>query len=100
MKQKTINIILITFIIILIIIPSIYYVKKSHNDELWLVVNKEVIEAANKCRNENVCNDNIVTLKFLIDNGYLDKEYDPITKEAISTSSYVDFNTNEFKIVK
>ena len=60
MKQKTINILLIFIIFIIIVIPTIWYVNKVHNDDLWLVVNKEVIEAANKCKNENVCKENKV----------------------------------------
>ena len=99
MKQKTINILLIFIIFIIIVIPTIWYVNKVHNDNLWLVVNKEVIEAADKCKNENVCNENKVTLAFLVSNNYIVKLYDPITKEAINDASYVDFDTNEFKIV-
>lgn len=99
MKSKTISIILIVIIILLIIIPSCLYVKKNHNDSLWLVINKEVIEAANKCKNEDKCIDSTVTLKFLIDNNYIDKVFDPVTKEIINDSSYVDYQTNEFKIV-
>ena len=99
MKQKTINILLIFIIFIIIVIPTIWYVNKVHNDDLWLVVNKEVIEAANKCKNENVCKENKVTLAFLVSNNYIAKLYDPITKEAINDASYVDFDTNEFKIV-
>lgn len=100
MKQKTINIFLIIIIVLIIIIPTIWYVNKVHNDDLWLVVNKEVIEAANKCQNDNVCLDKTVTVKFLIDNSYLEKVYDPITKEAINEASYVDYNNNSFEIVK
>lgn|SRR5574344_2879939 len=99
MKPKTINIVLVIIIILLIIVPSCMYVISSHNDSLWLVVNKEVVEAANKCKNENKCLDNSVTLKYLIDNNYIDKVYDPVTKEIISDNSYVDFSTNEFKVV-
>ncbi len=99
MKQKTINILLIIIIILLIIIPTIWYVNKVHNDDLWLVVNKEVVEAADKCKNNNECNDSTVTLDYLISKNYIVKIYDPITKEAINGTSYVDYATNEFKIV-
>ena len=99
MKQKTINILLIIIIILLIIIPTIWYVNKVHNDNLWLVIDKEVIEAADKCKNENVCNDSKVTLEFLVSKNYIAKLYDPITKEAINDASYVDYESNEFKVV-
>ena len=89
--KKTINIILIIIIILLFIVPGIIYINNKHNQNLWLVVEKEVVEAANKCINEDKCS-NRVTLKFLIDNDYLDKVYNPITKEAINDLSYVENN--------
>ena len=96
---KIINIILIIIAILLLIVPSAIYIKKTHNYNLRLVVEKEVIEAANKCKNQDICLEDKVSLKFLIDNNYLEKVYDPITKEIISYESYVDFNNNKFVIV-
>ena len=74
-------------------------VKKEYNDNLWLVTNKKVIEAANRCRNEDKCFDNKVTINTLKENGYLDLVVNPITKEVINPESYVDLDSNTFVIV-
>ena len=88
--KKTINIILILVILLLFVIPGIVYINKTHNRNLMLVLEKEVIEAKEKCVNEDKCSDGKITIKFLIDNNYLEKKYDPITKEAINEASYVE----------
>ena len=88
--KKTISIILVIIIIALFIIPGVLYVRKKHNDNLWLVIEKEVVEAADKCINAEVCKEDKITIKTLIDNGYLEKVYDPITKEAINNASYIE----------
>ncbi len=92
--------ILIIIIIAVLIIPSTIYVINDHNDKLIIVRDKKVIEAANDCKNEKKCTNQTVTLKELYDLKYLDNIYDPITRELINEESYVDFNSNEFKIVK
>ena len=97
--NKILSVILGIVIILLLVVPPFIYVKKKHYDNLNLVLEKEVIEAANKCKNEDKCIDNKVTLEYLIDNKYIDKVYDPITKEAISFESYVDFGNNKFVII-
>lgn len=88
--KKSINIILIVIIMLLLILPGIIYINNNHNKNLWLVVEKEVVEAADRCRNEDKCVDSKITIKTLIDNEYLEKIYDPITKEAVNDASYVE----------
>ena len=51
MNTKNINLILILIIISLVIFPTLFYVKKEHNANLWKVVNKRVVEAADRCKN-------------------------------------------------
>ena len=99
-KINRINIILIIIVILLIIIPSTVYIIKSHYDSMYLVINKKVVEQANNCFNENKCDNKKITLKELLDKGYIEKIYDPISKELINLDSYVDLDNNEFKIVK
>ena len=96
---KKINILLFIIAILLIVIPTFYEVKKEYNEKLWYVLDKKVLEAANKCRNENKCLEDKVLISTLIYNGYLTEVVNPITKEIISTNSYVDYNTNTFVIV-
>ena len=99
-KIKRINIALIIIVISLVIIPTIFYIINNHYNSMYTVIEKKIKEAAEKCNLDNICLDNKVTLKELIDNKYLDKIYDPKTKELINLESYVDLNTKEFKIVE
>ena len=99
-KINKINIILIIIIILLIIIPATTYIIKNHYDSMYIVINKKVVEQANNCFNEGNCENKKIELKELIDKGYIEKIYDPISKELINLNSYVDLNTNEFKIIK
>lgn len=96
---KIVNIILFIVAILLVVIPTFYVVKKEYNDNLWLVTNKKVIETANRCRNEDKCLDNKVTINILKENGYLDLVVNPITKEVLNPESYVDLDSNTFVIV-
>ncbi len=99
MNTKNINLILILIIISLVIFPTLFYVKKEHNANLWKVVNKRVVEAADRFKNGSGCKENTVTVGYLIERGYLDTVVNPITKEIISNDSYVDYSSNEFIIV-
>ena len=99
-KINNINIILIIIIIILIIIPATIYIIKNHYDSMYLVINKKVIEQANNCYNDSICESKIITLKELIDKNYIEKIYDPISKELINLDSYVDIEKKEFIIKK
>ena len=81
-------------------IPATAYIIKSHYDSLYLVINKKVIEKANNCYNDKKCESKRIELKELIDKGYIEKIYDPISKELINLNSYVDLESNEFKIIK
>ena len=74
-------------------------VKKSHEDKMWLVLNKKVTEKAHQCYIEGKCTNKTVTISYLISNEYLITVVNPVTKEDINTSSYVDLDTNEFVIL-
>jgi len=97
-KINNINIVLIIIIVLLIVVPATIYIIKSHSDSMYLVINKRVIEQANNCYNDGKCDDKKILLKELIDKGYLEKIYDPISKELISLDSYVNLDNNEFII--
>ena len=99
-KINKINIALIIIVFALIIIPTIIYILNNHYNNMYLVIEKKVKEQAQKCKLDDVCKDNKITLQELVDNKYIDKIYDPKTKELINLSSYIDLETNEFKIVK
>lgn len=90
-----------TIIIILLIIsiPTIYKVIKNHNDNLYQVVEEEIIGAAKKCYYEEVCLNEKILLKELYDLEYLNSVSDPITKEHYNENSYILRNNNEFEFV-
>ena len=67
---------------------------------MYLVVEKKVIEAAKNCKANDDCPTTTITLDELINKGYIDKVYDPISKELINTKSYIDLNNDEFKVVE
>ena len=97
-KINNLNIILIIVIVLLIIIPATIYILKMHYDSMYLVIEKKVVEAAEKCYNDTNCENKKVTLKELIDKEYINKIYDPISKELINLDSFVDLEKNEFTI--
>ena len=99
-KINSISMVLILIILLLVIIPATIYIIKSHYDSLYLVINKKVIEQANNCYNDGNCENKEIKLKELIDKGYLEKIYDPVSKELINLDSYVSLENNEFKIIK
>ena len=99
-KINSLNIILLFIIILLIIVPATIYIIKSHYDSMYLVINKKVVEQANNCFNDKKCENKKIELKELIDKGYIEKIYDPVSKELINLQSYVDLDSNEFKIIK
>jgi len=90
-----------TIIIILLIIsiPTIYKVIKNHNDNLYQVVEEEIVGAAKKCYYEEKCLNDKILLKELYSLEYLDNVSDPITKEYYNEESYVLRNNNEFEFI-
>ena len=92
---------IIILIIILIGGFTTYKVIHNHNQNLMLVSEKRIIEAAQKCWNENKCSNETVSLEELYNNNYLEQEINPLTKEIYNKKSYVykEENTYYFKIV-
>ena len=99
MKLNKINVILIIVIILLFLVPALIYMINNHYNSMHLVLEKKVVEAAQNCNIDNKCNSNIITVNELIAKGYLDKIYDPISKELINSNSYANITTNEFTVV-
>ncbi len=79
----------IIIIILIISIPTAYYVVKNYQNNLYRVVEEKIIGAAKKCYYENVCQDEKITLEFLYEKDYLDEISNPVTKEYYNPSSYV-----------
>ena len=98
--NSKINIGLIFVAFLLFLVPSVFFLLKQHYNSMYLVVEKKVIEAAKTCKAQEDCLTTTITLEELINKGYIDKVYDPISKELISSKSYVDLNNDEFKVVE
>jgi hypothetical protein len=95
-----INSILIIVAALLFLVPAIICMLNNHYDSMYLVVEKKIVEAAESCSAKDECISSTVTLEELIDKGYLNKVYNPVTKELINDKSYVDLNNKEFKVVE
>lgn len=90
----------ILIVLCLILIPSVIDVTSAHEDNLYQVTEKRIIEAATLCIKEENCTSNTVYLYELYDYGYLEKEYDPVTKEYYSETSYVLFSEEKIEFIK
>lgn len=92
--KKTLKLITGIAVLLIIFIPTTYKVIKNHQDKLYAVVEKEIVEAAEKCWNANECQNNEITLKELYDLKYLEKQIDPISKKVYDENSKI-IKTNE-----
>ena len=88
-KNKVIIYTTIIALIFVIGCPTIYKVVKNHNNKLYMITEKRIVEAAKKCWNEDKCTGETITLKDLYNNKYLEKQADPITKKYYSESSKI-----------
>lgn len=87
----------VTILAIVIIVgcPTFYKVIKENHRKLYVVTNKLVIEAAERCYYAQKCDSN-VTLKELYDLNYLEeKVIDPVTKIVYANDSYVQINEKD-----
>ena len=96
-KKLTISSIII--IILIIAIPTTYKVIKNHNDHLYQVVEKKIVEAAKKCYYEEICSHETITLKKLYEYELLEPVSDPISKEYYNEDSYIEIDNNNFKFI-
>lgn len=86
----------IIIILVIISIPTVYKVVKTHQENLYQVVEEKIIEGAKKCFYEEKCSEEKITLKMLYDLNYLEKISDPITKEYYNEESYVERKNTKF----
>ena len=100
-KKKTINIIIyiITGLIIILMVMGAYKAEKKHQDKLRLVVNEKIKEAAKECYFKKECEAKI-TLKDLYDKGYLEKLFDPVTKENMDENICLEYLNDKVKFCK
>lgn len=89
LSNKFIIILTIVAVLSIIIIPTWYKTSKIHKNRAREVVKKEILEAAEKCFNENNCKNNETTLKDLYDLNYLSEKFDPITKKIYDPKTII-----------
>lgn len=89
LSKKTLGFVTIISCLLIIMLPTIYKVFINHKNKLYIVVEKEIIEAAEKCWAENKCLTNVITLKELYDLNYLEKQIDPMTKKVYENDSTI-----------
>lgn len=97
--SKIISSILILIMAGLVGYKSYMAIKNERETKLWLVLNKKVVEKAHDCVLDKKCTNKSTTLDYLVQNGYLNTITNPVTKEIINSSSYVNLETNEFVIL-
>ncbi len=90
MNIKKFNILLVITILLVLIIPSSYAVYTTHNNRLYEVLDKKIIEQAIICYNKKECLTKIITLQELYDKGYLQEQIDPLSKEILNPSTTID----------
>jgi len=75
---------------LIIVIPTIYKVVQRHQQAIYEVNEKLIIEKAKDCYYKKDCPENKVTLKELYEKKYLkDTIIDPKSKEELNEMSYV-----------
>lgn len=85
-------------ILIIIMLPTSINVLKTHNNRARLVVEKRILEAAEKCVNEEKCSTINTTLNDLYKNNYLDTQYDPVTKKVYDKNIKITFSNGKYGI--
>ena len=72
---------------------------KIHDDRIKAVSEKRIIEAYQRCLNEDKCLTNKITLKELEKLGYISKEINPKTKTYYNSNSYIIKNNDNYEFV-
>lgn len=94
-KKNSFLYIVLGLLLVLLIIAAIKTLNNHHEKE-YLVINNRILESAKKCFLNKECEGEI-TLKDLYDKGYLDKEFDPVSKEEMDEKMCIMFSDDEAK---
>ena len=80
----------IVAIILIIACPTFLKVLNENHRKLYIVSNKLITEAAERCYYQKKCDSKIITLKQLYELKYLEEVIDPVSKEVYNSDSYVE----------
>jgi len=94
---KKISSLIAVIIVIIITIMTIVKINKRHEEKLYNVLYSEIRYKANRCNLEGKC-DKTIVLSELYEKGYLEVQYDPITKEELNKNIKITITKDSIKI--
>ena len=96
-KNKKMIVFTILLFTIIVVVATIIKVYTNHVDNLYKVVEKKIAETTIACFQDEICTGKKTTLGFLIKNGYLKSQVNPITKEYISEDLVIKYKDGKCK---
>lgn len=99
LSKKNLCLVTIIACLLIIAIPTIYKVINNHQTKLYAVLEKEIIEASEKCWYKGDCKSETITLKELYNLKYLDKQIDPVTKKVYDEDSTITKSDKKIELI-
>lgn len=90
----TIMFVTIAILVVVVVTKTTMEINKDREKKLMYALNSKIEYAFKRCRLENRCS-NDITLGMLIENGYLNEQVNPITKEVISEDVRINYVNGE-----
>lgn len=90
----TIIFVTIAILVVVVVTKTTMEINKDREKKLMYALNSKIEYAFKRCRLENRCS-NDITLGMLIENGYLNEQVNPITKEVISEDVRINYVNGE-----
>ena len=90
----TIIFVTIAILVVVVVTKTTMEINKDREKKLMYALNSKIEYAFKRCRLENRCS-NDITLGILIENGYLNEQVNPITKEVISEDVRINYVNGE-----
>lgn len=90
----TIMFVTIAILVVVVVTKTTMEINKDREKKLMNALNSKIEYAFKRCRLENRCS-NDITLGMLIENGYLNEQINPITKEVISEHVRINYVNGE-----
>lgn len=99
-KNKFKKIILVIFLLLLIILIAftVYKLNERHKYKLYDVLYSEIKYSAKQCYLKKECKSSTITLKDLYEKKYLDRLYDPISKEELNDNIKIIIKNDKIEI--
>lgn len=96
-KNKAIISLTIIASILIITLPTIIKIYHNHEERLYLVATKKIIESAKNCYYDQICHSNTITVQELKNTGYLETDIvNPKTKTYFSETTTIKLENETF----